>query len=131
LPSPCLDCGACCATFRVSFYWAETDDAPGGQVPAALTGKVDAHRRCMSGTNTPTPRCVALQGRIGEAVSCGIYEQRPSPCRDFQPFDADGEPEPRCSAARARWNLPPLARQPSPPSATIAVDAPAPLPALE
>ena len=33
----CQPCGACCAHFRVSFYWAEADDAPGGFVPAALT----------------------------------------------------------------------------------------------
>ncbi|EFG2122847.1 YkgJ family cysteine cluster protein, partial [Escherichia coli] len=22
-PNPCMTCGACCAFFRVSFYWAE------------------------------------------------------------------------------------------------------------
>jgi uncharacterized protein len=115
----------------VSFYWAEADDAPGGQVPAALTEKIDPHRRCMAGTHSPTPRCVALQGTIGAEVQCAIYPQRPSTCREFQPFDADGEPHPRCSAARARWNLPSLARQPSPPSATMTADASAPLPALQ
>ncbi|HBP8873638.1 TPA: YkgJ family cysteine cluster protein, partial [Escherichia coli] len=26
-PNPCMRCGACCAFFRVSFYWAEADDA--------------------------------------------------------------------------------------------------------
>ena len=34
--NPCMTCGACCAYFRVSFYWAEADDA-GGPVPSALT----------------------------------------------------------------------------------------------
>ncbi len=34
--NPCMTCGACCAYFRVSFYWAEADDA-GGLVPSALT----------------------------------------------------------------------------------------------
>ncbi|EEX7666747.1 YkgJ family cysteine cluster protein, partial [Escherichia coli] len=24
-PNPCMTCGACCAFFRVSFYWAEAD----------------------------------------------------------------------------------------------------------
>ena len=24
--NPCVTCGACCAHFRVSFYWAEADD---------------------------------------------------------------------------------------------------------
>ncbi|WP_142908916.1 CxxCxxCC domain-containing protein, partial [Klebsiella pneumoniae] len=23
--NPCMTCGACCAFFRVSFYWAEAD----------------------------------------------------------------------------------------------------------
>ncbi|MLR39642.1 YkgJ family cysteine cluster protein, partial [Salmonella enterica subsp. enterica] len=23
--NPCMTCGACCAYFRVSFYWAEGD----------------------------------------------------------------------------------------------------------
>lgn len=37
--NPCMSCGACCAYFRVSFYWAEADDA-GGSVPAQLTEPV-------------------------------------------------------------------------------------------
>lgn len=28
--NPCLDCGICCTHFRISFYWAEADDTPGG-----------------------------------------------------------------------------------------------------
>jgi len=63
--NPCVECGACCATFRVSFYWAEADDAPGGTVPAALTGRLHAHLRVMQGTDRPEPRCCALQGEIG------------------------------------------------------------------
>ncbi|EDV84291.1 ferredoxin [Escherichia coli E22] len=31
-----MACGACCAFFSVSFYWAEAGDA-GGTVPARLT----------------------------------------------------------------------------------------------
>ncbi|ENJ4382725.1 YkgJ family cysteine cluster protein, partial [Salmonella enterica] len=37
--NPCMTCGACCAYFRVSFYWAEGDDAS-GRVPASLTEPV-------------------------------------------------------------------------------------------
>lgn len=37
--NPCMTCGACCACFRVSFYWAEGDDAS-GRVPASLTEPV-------------------------------------------------------------------------------------------
>lgn len=37
--NPCMTCGACCAYFRVSFYWAEGDDAS-GRVPASLTESI-------------------------------------------------------------------------------------------
>ncbi len=34
--NPCMMRSACCASFHVSFYWAEAGDA-GGTVPARLT----------------------------------------------------------------------------------------------
>ncbi len=62
----------------------------------------------MRGTRDKPRRCVALKGTIGVAVSCAIYEQRPSPCRDFAK-DADrGKGEARCADARRRHSLPPL-----------------------
>lgn len=112
--SPCLACGACCAHFRVSFYWTEADDAPGGHVPAALTEHVQQHLRCMRGTNGAPRRCVALQGEIGRAVHCAIYAQRPSPCREFEPWRDDGAPNADCQRLRAARSLPPLpARAPA------------------
>jgi len=36
----------------------------------------------------PDGRCLALRGAVGRAVSCGIYGERPSPCRHVQPGDA-------------------------------------------
>jgi Fe-S-cluster containining protein len=80
----CQQCGACCATYRVSFYWAETSDAPGGLVPAELTQDISPHMRCMRGTYTKQPRCVALSGEIGQQVGCTIYAQRSSTCRELQ-----------------------------------------------
>ncbi|WP_187171437.1 YkgJ family cysteine cluster protein, partial [Enterococcus faecium] len=74
----CQSCGACCAHFRVSFYWAEADDAPGGTVPAALTRQVSPQLRCMAGTESRPARCVSLQGEVGRQVSCGIYPLRSS-----------------------------------------------------
>lgn len=112
--NPCLSCGACCARFRVSFYWREADDAEGGTVPVDLTEDVTPVYRCMRGTNQPQPRCAALLGTVGEGVRCTIYEQRSSPCRDFgitvENGMISGTPEQieRCNAARATWNLPPL-----------------------
>jgi Fe-S-cluster containining protein len=95
----CQRCGACCAVFRVSFYWAEADDAPGGTVPAALTRPVGPLHRCMAGTEARPVRCVALRGEVGGAVACGIYAQRSSTCRDVQPGDA------QCRKARGAHGL--------------------------
>ncbi len=112
--NPCQSCGACCAYFRVSFYWSETDPALGGTVPAEMTRKLDDFRSCMCGTDQKNPRCAALEGTIGEAVNCTIYEQRPTPCREFGVDWADGallytpEDLARCTQARAAWGLPPL-----------------------
>jgi len=107
--NPCLSCGACCAFYRASFYWSETDDVTPGGVPLELTVDRPPLYRVMRGTDRPEPRCVALDGRIGQAVCCSIHTQRSSSCRDFQASYADGAtPNPRCDAARARWGLAPL-----------------------
>lgn len=82
--NPCLTCGACCANFRVSFYWAEADPFLGGAVPVELTERISATRVAMQGTNGADPRCVALEGNVGCGVACRIYDQRPSPCREFE-----------------------------------------------
>lgn len=105
--NPCISCGACCAHFRVSFYWTEADDA-GGQVPTELTEPLNLHMRNMLGTNQRIPRCVALEGEPGQCVSCRIYEQRPSPCREFAVSGENGELNPACDRARARYQLAPL-----------------------
>ena len=38
----------------------------------------------LRGTDHSPPRCAALTGQVGEKVACGIYEWRPSPCREFE-----------------------------------------------
>lgn len=108
ISNPCLKCGACCAFYRASFYWAEGDDATAGGVPAELTRKLDDFRRMMIGTGGSTPRCIALEGTIGEKVRCTIYESRSSVCRDFQAAWIDAKPNERCEKARAAWGLSPL-----------------------
>lgn len=105
--NPCMTCGACCAYFRVSFYWAEGDDAS-GRVPASLTEPVTPFLRCMAGTNQNPPRCKALTGTPGESVSCSIYANRPSTCREFSLSGEGGEVNEACNRARARYGLPPL-----------------------
>jgi len=65
----------------------------------------------MKGTNEKRGnRCVALQGRVGNLVECGIYENRPSPCRDFEPSFEGGEKNSRCDKARAAHGLAPLSK---------------------
>ena len=105
--NPCVTCGACCALYRASFYWAEADDA-GGTVPVELTEKLNDFRRVMRGTNQPAPRCIALVGTIGQHIYCRIYENRASVCRDFPVAWQDGQPNERCDKARIAWGLPPL-----------------------
>lgn len=101
--SPCQTCGACCSTFRVSFYWAETSAHPEGRVPVELTNSVAPVTRCMQGTDARQPRCVALRGQVGGEVSCAIYARRPSVCHEVQPGDDF------CQRARRHHGLPPLA----------------------
>ncbi len=106
--SPCQACGACCASFRVSFPCYEVDAAPGGRVPEALVESVGHDLVCMRGTASSPSRCVALRGTIGEAVSCAIYEFRPVVCREFAPLAAVGHGDEACDAARRRHGLPQL-----------------------
>jgi Fe-S-cluster containining protein len=104
--NPCLQCGACCAYYRASFYWAESDDLRG--VPPELTDKLNDFYVVMKVSQGPRPRCVALQGDVGIRVWCSIYERRASVCRNFIPSWGDGIPNERCDKARAAWNLKPL-----------------------
>ena len=104
----CLTCGACCATFRVSFYWGEAEASLGGVVPIELTEKLNDFRRVMRGTNQPRPRCIALEGDVGHCVTCTIYPTRPTPCRDFPVSWSNGEANEECDKARSAWGLPPI-----------------------
>jgi uncharacterized protein len=109
---PCLKCGACCAYFRVSFYWreAETTDSE-KPVPAGLFEEQSDRFRCMKGTNEKRAnRCVSLHGQIGNDVKCEIYENRPSPCRDFEASFEGGIKNPRCDKARRAHDLEALGR---------------------
>lgn len=106
--NPCLECGACCAFFRASFYWGESDAVQKNGVPVDLTEKLSNFRLTMKGTNQKNPWCIALKGIIGKSTSCSIHPQRSSTCRDFTPSWENGEPNERCDQARAAWQLAPL-----------------------
>lgn len=107
-PNPCLTCGACCAHFRVSFYWTEAEQFLGGTVPPEFTGRLTPHLAVMLGTDCAKPRCQALEGNVGESVRCGIYEKRPSPCRELDPSWLHGVASEQCDKARRAHGLPPL-----------------------
>ena len=98
---PCLSCGACCVSFRVDFSVHETEDM-GGSVPQGLVVEVTGHTARMRGTDHARPRCAALTGQVGQRAACGIYEWRPSPCREFEAGSA------ACNRARQRHGLAPL-----------------------
>ena len=107
--NPCLACGACCAYYRASFYWAESDLLSPGGVPIAMTEKLNDFRLVMKGCKGSKPRCLALKGFIGKNVHCSIYEQRASVCRDFPASWEYGIHNERCDQARNAWGLLPLA----------------------
>jgi Fe-S-cluster containining protein len=102
--NPCLSCGACCMTYRVSFYWADAD-ARG--LPPALTEQLGPFHACMAGTNAAAPRCAAVRGEPGGPVTCTVYAQRPQPCREVEPGDD------KCLRARRRHGLAPPAATPA------------------
>lgn len=106
--NPCLNCGACCAYYLISFYWAEADDVYGGTVPVELTERFQDLRRVMRGTNQKNPRCQALRGELGKEVCCLIYEKRPSICRKFKISWEDGVVNELCDRARISRGLSPL-----------------------
>lgn len=98
--SPCQTCGACCAHYRVSFYWQEAQQR--GLDESRLV-QVTPWRVCFEGTDKQPPRCVHLAGEIGSCVGCTIYEQRPHPCRELEAGDD------KCLKARAAHGMSALA----------------------
>jgi Fe-S-cluster containining protein len=104
----CVRCGACCAFYKVSFDCLEVDDVSGGVVPVSLTVKISASRSAMRGTEKNPVRCGALKGKIGHAVSCSIYDWRPTTCRQFLSLWDHGVVNSLCDRARASYGLNPL-----------------------
>ncbi|MBI1396691.1 MAG: YkgJ family cysteine cluster protein [Betaproteobacteria bacterium] len=115
--NPCVSCGACCTTFRVSFYWAEAEVHG---IPDELVIPITPVYACMAGTSQPEPRCVALEGEVGRSVRCTLYERRPGPCRELEPGDE------KCLRARARHGVDSLTLVPnvSPPGNVLAPGVP-------
>ncbi len=108
----CMDCGACCSYFRVSFYFGELASMPSGFVPDQHTNQLNAHMCSMNGTDyalgQASQRCDCLEGKVGTQTKCTIYDSRPTPCREFNPYDELGIPDERCNKARLHHGLPEL-----------------------
>ena len=68
-------------------------------MPSGLAEEVNDFTCRMRGTDYARPRCAALTGTIGQQAACGIYEWRPSPCREFA---AGSE---ACNRARLRHGM--------------------------
>jgi Fe-S-cluster containining protein len=110
---PCQKCGACCAYFRVNFYWREAEPTDTQKaVPQGLWVEASDNLRCMKGTDQKhNPKCVALKGRIGKFVACSIYTHRSSTCKKFEASYENNTHQPRCDEARAKHGLRPLTKQ--------------------
>jgi uncharacterized protein len=93
----CRSCGACCAH---SADWPRFSTESDEALDAIPTELVSAD---LSGMRCESDRCAALDGVLGEAVSCRIYALRPEVCRTCQPGD------PECTMARAARGWPPVA----------------------
>ena len=104
----CMDCGACCAAFRVDFHPYDLASTDKTGVAPELTIRLTPNLCRMKGTDDASPRCIALKGEIGQAVSCSIYENRPGPCREFMPLAPFGIADEACDRARKKHGLPPL-----------------------
>lgn len=90
----CTRCGACCVSDfdAVDYVHISTEDAEPlyaddlehliyverkfGAQQLSMKTAYDSRGNC---------RCIALDGKVGEEVSCSIYDIRPSVCRKFQP----------------------------------------------
>lgn len=107
MSNPCLTCGACCAHFRVSFFWGECQSA-GGTVPDENVISISPTYVAMQGTTEKPARCSCLMGSVGGGVRCTMYEQRSSTCRDFEASWESGQKNPHCDQARAAHGLPPI-----------------------
>ena len=112
MDNPCITCGACCVKYQVSFYWGEAEPSESAHpVPKEYFDDRSSFYRVLKRKKDSAGnlRCIALEGEVGKKVGCGIYENRPTPCRDFNFSHEDGvTPEPRCDEARVSIGLLPL-----------------------
>ena len=93
----CRSCGACCAYSATWPRFSTETDAELDRIPTTLVAANQSGMRCIGA------RCAALDGNVGVAASCTIYEIRPVVCRTCVIGDDE------CQTARAAYGLAPVA----------------------
>jgi Fe-S-cluster containining protein len=84
----CRRCGACCGPPYIAKTYIDLTPLDVSRLtPAQRTRYVIGVRRpALATTHTADGVvCVALRGRVGIRVSCGLYARRPGACRRFEP----------------------------------------------
>lgn len=71
-------------------------------MPEEYVEPLTAVYSCMKGTNQKQPRCIALEGEVGQQVSCGMYAARSSSCKEVKIADE------QCNKARLAHQMIPL-----------------------
>lgn len=102
--SICQRCGACCAFSHTWPRFSLETEAELAAIPSALVADNLGGMRCSG------ERCLALEGKIGEATRCTVYPVRPQVCRSCMPGDD------ACVMARTHFRL---YEMPSPPTDMI------------
>ena len=78
-----------------------------------LVTQMSPLRACMKGTEMGGGRCISLRGELGQpGIHCAIYENRPTPCREFDIWMPDGSPNPDCQRLRLGLGLPAVPPRP-------------------
>jgi Fe-S-cluster containining protein len=103
----CQRCGACCCNPQLNRA-LEYFDYVAVRSNDAILKKARLARRFIVLDAAGEPhmrldqtgeRCAALRGTVGRSVECGIYEDRPTPCRTMEPGSE------RCFAARRDYGI--------------------------
>lgn len=100
----CLECGACCAYFKV--YFSEKNN-PNYKKLGENIHFVSKDKIFMKGREVFAKggSCIALSGTIDKQVSCKVYENRSDVCRNFDRVLPNGKINPRCIQARKGLGL--------------------------
>ena len=98
--NPCLDCARAVRTSgsrSIAASWRARTAArcPWNWSPSSAAARL--HERHGNGRR----RCISLRGELGKpGIHCAIYENRPTPCREFDIWLPDGTPNPDCQRLR-------------------------------